>query len=309
MSYSVLVTGGAGFIGSHLASKLVSEGMRVVVIDDLSTGFRDYIHPEVLFYEQSILSSDLESLFRENCFDYVFHLAAQKSVPKSIKDPFADAQTNIMGSIRLLDCCSEYQVKKVIYSSTGGAIYGNAKNLPVTEKTPASPLSAYAISKATIEEYLRFYYQYRGLPYLSLRYSNVYGPRQDYRGEGGVIAIFMKQLLMGEEINIYGDGEQTRDFVFVQDIVDSNLKALSSNYIGEVNISSACEISINQLVEKMSLVLGKRNKVNYLPPIPGDVYRSCLDNTLAEEKLGWKVKIGIESGLERTKEWIELSLK
>jgi|WetSurMetagenome_2_1015567.scaffolds.fasta_scaffold19051_2 UDP-glucose 4-epimerase len=300
----VLVTGGAGFIGSNIADLLLEEGYEVVVIDNLSTGSRRNVSKDVKLYLKDICKADIRSVFRKEKPDYVVHEAAQINVRTSVSDPAFDAKVNILGSINVLECCKDYKVKKVVYASSGGAIYGEPVKLPADEKHPIRPLCPYGASKYSVENYLSIYKKTYGLDYVALRYANVYGPRQDPLGEAGVIAIFMNKLSCGEKPVIYGDGEQTRDFVYVGDVARANLLALETDTPGtEYNIGTGVETSVNQLYGKLRDVFSTGISAVHAGAVPGEVRRIYLDNSLARKGLGWMPEVGLAAGLEKTHNW------
>jgi len=278
----LVLTGGAGFIGSHIAEAYLKEGLEVVVVDDLSHGKKENIPQGAKFYQLDICEQEaLEEIFEKEQPELVNHHSAQIDVRRSVAEPVFDARVNILGSLNLLELSRKYQVKKFIFASTGGALYGEQKEFPATEDHPIRPVSPYGVAKASVELYLYYYHQVHGLEYVSLRYSNVYGPRQDPFGEAGVVAIFCQKLLSGETPIINGSGEQTRDFVYVKDVVRANILALKPGLVGAFNISTS-------------------NKPRYAPPKPGEQFRSCLDNSQANQKLGWKPEVKLEEGLKFT---------
>jgi UDP-glucose 4-epimerase len=302
----ILVTGGAGFIGSHLVDALIARGHRVIVIDNLSTGKKENINKKAKFYKIDICSPKIGEIFKKEKPEIVFHLAAQINVRKSVEDPLFDAKVNILGSLNVIQNflkprTSNLKHPTFIFASTGGAIYGEAKKIPTPEDYPANPISPYGIAKLTVENYLGFYKENFGLKFISLRFSNVYGPRQDSKGEAGVVAIFINKLLKGKKPTIFGDGNQTRDFIFVEDAVSALLKAME--YEGEkeiFNIGTGIETSINKLYEIISKLLKTKIKPKYIPEKPGDLKRSCLDISLAKKELKWEPKFDLEKGLQKT---------
>lgn len=300
----ILVTGGAGFIGSHIVDKLIEKGDDVVIVDNLSTGREENLNKKAKFYKETICSKKLYKIFKKEKFDAVIHQAAQTSVIFSEKNPGVNAKVNILGTINLLELCGKFSVGKFIYASSA-AVYGNPKYLPTDESHPQQPISNYGLSKYVSELYLKFYNSMYGLRCTSLRYSNVYGPRQNPYGEGGVIAIFSNKILNGEGPTIYGDGSQTRDFIYVEDVVDANILALEKNSCGEFNISTNKEISIREIYEKIKKILGKEIPAEYAREREGEILRSVLDNRKAIKELGWKPKISIEDGLRRTIDYIK----
>jgi len=311
----VLVTGGAGFIGSHVVDGYLKEGWEVVVVDDLSSGKKEQINVRANFYKLNITDKRLKEIFKKEKFDLINHHAAQINVRASVKDPVFDAKQNIIGSLNLLENCKDFGVKNFIFISSGGAIYGNVSFLPVKETHPKSPLSPYGVSKLTIELYLYFYRKSFDLNYVSLRYANIYGPRQDPFGEAGVVAIFSNKMLKGNVPTIFGDGQQTRDYVFIDDVVEANL--LASKKIEKLNkkeiistddltynIGTGKEVSVKSLYKKLAILAKFENSPHYSEPREGEVRRICLDPAKARKELGWRPKTPLDEGLKKTVEWI-----
>lgn len=296
----VLVTGGAGFIGSHVVDLLLAEGHRVAVVDNLSTGRRENVNPQADFFLADIGSPDLAAVFDAVRPQAVVHLAAQASVPVSVADPARDATVNILGSVNLLQQSVRAGVDKFVYVSTGGALYGEPQYLPCDEDHPIVPLSPYGVSKHTVEHYLHFYRQVHGLAYTVLRLANVYGPRQDPFGEAGVVAIFTQQMLDGEQVVIYGSGEQERDFVYVLDCARAAVLALSCGDGQAYNIGCGRGTTINALFALMRSITGYTLEPRYDPPRPGDVFRSFLNADKARRELGWEPTVSLDEGLRRT---------
>lgn len=297
---NILITGGAGFIGSHLADALIKLNHNVTIIDNLSSGTKFNVPSEAEFIEADIRTSSIANIFKNHKFDLVFHEAAQTLVPESIKNPYKDADENIMGLINVLESCRQTGVKKIIFSSSA-AVYGNNSNLPLSENESLSPTSFYGLTKTTSEKYLNLYFEYFGIHYTILRYSNVYGPRQGANGEGGVIYIFAKALAENKPINIFGDGNQTRDFISVHDIVEANIAAITNGNEKILNISTETETTLNELANKMiNLSKKDKNLIHYKKPRNGDIYRSCLSNKNAVAELNWKPKISLDKGLIET---------
>ncbi len=296
----ILVTGGAGFIGSHVVDLLLEHGHTVAVVDNLSTGRRENVHPNAQFFLADIGSPDLAAVFDAVRPQAVVHLAAQASVPVSVADPVRDAAVNILGSVNLLQQCVRVGVEKFVYVSTGGALYGEPQYLPCDENHPIVPLSPYGVSKHTVEHYLHFYQQVHGLAYTVLRLANVYGPRQDPFGEAGVVAIFTQRMLDGEQVVIYGSGEQERDFVFVADCARAALLALSRGDGQAYNIGRGRGTTVNALFAMMKAITGYPGQPRYDPPRPGDVFRSFLNADKARRELGWEPSVSLEEGLRRT---------
>jgi len=300
----ILVTGGAGFIGSNVVDAFLKAGNEVVIVDNLSTGFRRNVNEDAIFYEADIRDYEkLQDIFASEKPDIVDHHAAQIDVRKSVDYPAFDAETNILGSINLIKLSVEYKVKKFIYVSTGGAVYGEPEFLPVSEEHPINPICNYGISKHTVEHYLYLYKQLDGLNYTVLRYPNVYGPRQDPKGEAGVNAIFINQMLSGEIPRIFGDGEQLRDYVFVGDIVQVNFLALKKGNGGTYNIASGIATSVNDVFNEIKNILGFKNDAIYEPARKGEIYKIYLDASKARKELGWEPKTSFHQGLVKTIEW------
>lgn len=296
----VLITGGAGFIGSHVVDLLLAEGHKVAVVDNLSTGRRENVNPQADFFLADIGSPDLAAVFDAVQPQAVVHLAAQASVPASVADPARDAAVNVLGSVNLLQQSVRVGVDKFVYVSTGGALYGEPQYLPCDEDHPIVPLSPYGVSKHTVEHYLHFYRQVHGLAYTVLRLANVYGPRQDPFGEAGVVAIFTQRMLDGEQVVIYGNGEQERDFVFVVDCARAAVLALSRSDGQAYNIGCGRGTTINALFALMRSITGYTLEPRYDPPRPGDVFRSFLNADKARRELGWEPTVSLDEGLRRT---------
>jgi UDP-glucose 4-epimerase len=299
----VLITGGAGFIGSHVADALILAGHTVAIVDDLSTGNRAWLPPKAAFYELDIRSEELGKVFAAERPDAVSHLAAQASVGRSVTDPAFDASVNIGGGLNLLDCCRRFDVRRMIYSSSGGAGYGDTDLIPTSEDHPTRPASPYGITKVAMEQYLEAWGAVWGMSGVSLRYANVYGPRQNPHGEAGVVAIFCSRLLAGQPLVINGDGHQTRDFVHVSDVAAANLLALErADVAGQVNIGTGVETSVNAICDGLSKAAGSRVETVHAPERPGEQRRSCLSPKLAERLLGWRPTVLLDNGLAQTLE-------
>jgi UDP-glucose 4-epimerase len=298
---NILVTGGAGFIGSHVVDAFVAAGHAVAVVDDLSTGKRARVNQAARLHVMDLRSDRLAQVFESERPQVVAHLAAQASVRRSVSDPVFDAGVNIMGSLNLLDCCRRSGVDRIIYSSSGGAGYGDTEVLPTPEEHPTQPASPYGITKVAIEMYLRAWGPLFGIRGISLRYANVYGPRQDPDGEAGVVAIFCNRLLAGKTLIINGDGEQTRDYVYVEDVAAANLRALEHpEVVGCVNIGTGIETSVNELYRTLADAAGLEVVAEHGPAKPGEQRRSCLDPALATHCLGWAPSVPLRDGLPRT---------
>ncbi|MER3543763.1 MAG: UDP-glucose 4-epimerase [Chloroflexota bacterium] len=296
----ILVTGGAGFIGSHVVDALLEAGHEVVIVDDLSTGRASNINPRARFYRMDIRDPHLSEVFEQERFDIVNHHAAQMDVRKSVADPLFDADVNIRGSLNLLECARKSGVRKIVYISTGGAVYGEPEYLPCDEAHPVNPICPYGASKHTVEHYLYMYRVLYGLAYAVLRYPNVYGPRQDPNGEAGVVAIFIGQMLAGKQPTIFGSGEQERDFVYVGDCARANLLAMEDHVQGIFNIGSGRGTTINQIYALLSEITGYRRPPVYGPPRAGETFRIFLDATKARREMGWEPQVSLEEGLRRT---------
>ncbi len=304
----ILVTGGAGFIASHITDALIESGHSVVVLDNLSSGNIKNLNSEAHFVEGDIRDISLISrLFKEHKFDVVNHHAAQMDVRKSVTDPVFDAETNIIGSINLLEASREHSVKRFIFASTGGAIYGEQDYFPADENHPTRPESPYGIAKRSVELYLHYYLTVHGLSNTIFRYANVFGPRQDPHGEAGVVSIFTNNLLAGKQSVIFGDGEQTRDYVYIGDVVQAHLLALEKNIESETfNISTGIETNVNNLFSILSgIITDGKAKASYSEARKGEQKRSVCTPEKAEKLLGWKPETDFEDGLERTVEYFK----
>lgn len=295
----ILVTGGCGFIGSHLVDRLIKNGYEVFVIDNLSTGSRKNISSDAVFYYLDIRSANLIAVFEKIRPDIVFHLAAQVSVPLSVDDPNQDAEVNILGTIKVLEACNKVGIKRIVFSSSA-AVYGLPVTLPINENHPLSPVSPYGISKMTAEFYIQLNQQISGMEYQILRYSNVYGPRQGSKNEGGVISVFNQRLRNKQSIKIFGSGNQTRDFVYVSDVVDANLAAIKSRANIIVNISTGIGTSLNQIVDCIKTIYTNDVDVFYTSGRSGDIDHSVLDNERAKRYLRWEAHYDINTGLKET---------
>ena len=297
----ILVTGGAGFIGSHLVDRLIEEGYDVSVVDDLSSGKELNLNPRAKFYKLNILSPSLKNLFsQKKRFDYIFHLAAQIDVRKSVENPGFDAKVNILGSLNLLSLCLKNKPEKFIYSSTGGAVYGEPDYLPADENHPVHPNCAYGVSKHTVEHYLELFHILYGFKYTILRYPNVYGPRQDPNGEAGVVSIFIGKMLKDKIPSIFGDGNQIRDYIYVDDIVDANIISLKKGDNSIYNLGSGKGTSVNRLFKELREITGFKKKAKFTAPRLGEVYRIYLSAEKARRELDWQPKIKLEEGLKKT---------
>ena len=305
----ILVTGGAGFIGSHLVDRLIEEGHQVVIADNLSTGKLRNINPSATFHHTDITLQSIREVFHREQPEIVFHLAAQTSVIESIRDPFKDCQINVTGTLRLLEACKIYGIDRFIYSSTGGALYGDPDVIPCTETTPIIPLCPYGLSKHMGEQYIELFYRLNHLNYTILRYANVYGPRQDPSGESGVIAIFSQLMLQGKNLKIFGDGLQERDFIYVSDVVNANVKAMSSSTQDAFNIGTGRPITINFIYETLQNIIEYSGQVEYHPQRAGEILRISLECEKASKILGWLPSVEIRDGLEKTVEFFRRRIR
>jgi UDP-glucose 4-epimerase len=301
----VLVTGGAGFIGSHLVDALIAAGHEAIIIDNMATGVRANINPDArAFYEIDIRdAAAVNELFARERPEVLIHQAAQLDVRRSVADPAYDADVNILGTLRLLQAGVEHRLQKVIFASSGGAVYGDTENLPTPETHIPAPISPYGVSKLSIEHYLHYFHTIHGLPYVALRYSNVYGPRQNPHGEAGVISIFAERLLRGEPTVIHGDGKNTRDYVYVGDVVAANLAALASERIGAYNVGTGTETDVNAIFDRINALTEVGATAQHGEAKAGEQRRSCLSWDLARRELGWSPKVGLDEGLARTVEF------
>jgi UDP-glucose 4-epimerase len=296
----VLVTGGAGFIGSHVVDAYLADGYEVVIVDDLSTGRKSNINPAATFYQLDIRDPQLADIFESERPDYVNHLAAQVDVRRSVADPVFDAEVNILGSLNLLECVRMNPVKRLIYVSTGGAVYGEPEYLPCDEAHPIRPIAQYGASKYIVEKYLYMYQLNHGVNYAVVRYPNVYGPRQDPHGEAGVVAIFTGRMLAAEQVVIHGDGEQQRDFVYVGDCVQANLLLTGADMDGTFNVGSGRGTSVNELFRALRDITNYELAPVYGPPKLGETRHIYLSAEKARSELGWRQTKGLKQGLEET---------
>ena len=296
----ILVTGGAGFIGSNLVDALVERGDEAVVIDNLSTGRRENLNPHIKFYETSIGDPGLADIFEKEKPDIVCHHAAQIDLRRSVNEPLFDAEVNILGSLNVIVNSIRSGVGKFVYASTGGAIYGEPQYLPVDENHPINPVSQYGVSKHTVEHYLHLYALQGELNYVALRYPNVYGSRQNPFGEAGVIAIFAHQMLVGEQPTIFGPGDKTRDYTHVSDIVEANILAIERGRNLICNIGTGVETSDQDIFDAIARALGYSSSPIYTSVRPGEIQRICLDWSKAEQELGWRPKTTLKDGIAKT---------
>ncbi len=303
-----LVTGGAGFIGSHMVDRLLKLEYDVVVIDNLSNGKIKNLDSAAVFHHTDITQPAMADIIQREQPDLVFHMAAQTSVTQSTQDPIADTNANVLGTLRVLEASRRVGVEKIIYSCTGGALYGDPETIPVTDDAPIAPVSPYGMSKWMAEEYLDFYYRQYRLRYTSLRYGNVFGPRQDPHGEAGVIAIFSQSMLEGKQPQIFGDGTQERDFISVFDVIDANLAAIERGDGKAMNVATGEPTSVNRMFELLQGITGYKWDPLHAPQRAGEVYRIALDWSQAAQVLGWSPKISLEEGLQMTVDYFKESM-
>ncbi len=298
-----IVTGGAGFIGSNIVDGLTKNGADVWIVDNLSTGKKENLNNKAEFVKLDIADRNaLEKVFKSVKPEIVFHLAAQIDVRKSVAKPAFDASVNVIGAINVFELSVEYGVKRIVFSSTGGAIYGEPEKLPATEETEVAPLAPYGVSKYCGEQYLNYFKRLFGIERVILRYANVYGPRQDPLGEAGVVAIFTGKILKGANPVIFGDGKQTRDYVYVKDVMRANILAINGKE-GTYNIGTGIETSVNELVKMFEKVTGKKITPEYAPPRKGEVRRISLSYEKAKKELGFEPEYSLEKGLRETIAW------
>ncbi|HSV04973.1 MAG TPA: NAD-dependent epimerase/dehydratase family protein [Candidatus Binatus sp.] len=296
----IVVTGGAGFIGSHVVDAYVAAGHDVIVVDDLSTGHRENLNPRARFHALDIQDPRTAQLLRDERPDVLNHHAAQMDVRRSVADPLFDARVNVLGTIHLLEAARQAGVRRVVFVSSGGAVYGEQETFPASEDHATNPLSPYGVSKRTGELYAFFYQAEYRLPFIALRYANVYGPRQDPHGEAGVVAIFTGKMLRGEPVTVNGDGRQTRDYVFVGDVARANLLAIEREVSGPVNIGTGVETDVNALARLLLEATGSRSEVGHGPAKSGEQRRSVVDARRANERLGWRPEVALRDGLRQT---------
>lgn len=302
----ILVTGGAGFIGSHVVDALIERGHEVAVVDDLSTGKREHLNPQAKFYHLDIRDAQgLDEVFAAERPEIVNHQAARANVRESMEKPVLYAEVNVIGSLNLLELSRKYEVAKFIYASTGGAVYGEPEYLPADEGHPINPLDPYGASKHFVEHYLYLYNANYGLRYTALRYPNVYGPRQDPHGEAGVVAIFTGQMLQGGQPVINGSGEQERDFVYVGDIAEANIQAMERGDNQIYNLGWGVGTSVNDIFARLKEITGYKGEAVHGPPKLGEVFKIYLDASKARRELGWEPQVGLEEGLRKTVEYFK----
>ena len=296
----ILVTGGAGFIASHVTDAFVAAGHEVAIIDDLSSGKRENLNAKATFYQLDVQDPGVAQVFARERPEVLCHHAAQMDVRRSVADPIFDARVNLLGLLNLLEHGRQHGLKRVLFSSTGGAIYGEQDVFPAAETHRTEPLSPYGVAKLASERYLFFYSATYGISYAALRYANVYGPRQNPHGEAGVVAIFAEKLLRGEQPTINGDGKQTRDYVYVGDLVRANLAALTAKFTGAINLGTGIETDVNTLFRHLCQLCGVPVSERHGPAKPGEQQRSVIDHRLASRVLGWSPQVSLEDGLRET---------
>ena len=301
----ILVTGGAGFIGSHIVDKLISAGHRVCVIDNLSGGKRENINKKARFYKAGIQDSSVKKIIVGIKPDYIYHCAAQIDVRKSVANPLWDAKVNILGFLHVLQAAQECGVKKIIFSSTGGAIYGDTNDIPTPETHAQNPQSPYGIGKLVCEKYLYYFYAIHKLPSIILRYANVYGPRQNAQGEAGVVAIFCRTVLQKKPLVINGDGKQTRDYVYIDDVVRANLMALRAKKFDTYNVGTGKETTVNDLVSYLKKCTSSDISFSHGRAKSGEQNRSCLDYRKIKKNFGWIPNTDIKTGIAKTFAWFK----
>ncbi|MDQ7828879.1 MAG: NAD-dependent epimerase/dehydratase family protein [Armatimonadota bacterium] len=299
----VLVTGGAGFIGSHVVAAYRAAGHDVAVVDTLVTGRAEHLPDGVRLYRVDITDPGLDEVFARERPEVVNHHAARASVTASVRDPAADARVNVLGTINVLEQARRAGVRRFLFASTGGALYGEPEAIPVGLDHPVRPLSPYGAAKAAAETYVALYERLFGLPAVILRYANVYGPHQDPHGEAGVVAIFAEAMLAGRAPTIHGDGTQTRDFVYVEDVARLNVLVTERALAGVFHVATGVEVRVNEIHERLAALTGYAGAPQHGPPRPGEVYRIALDPSETVRRLGWRAAVSLEEGLRRTVEW------
>jgi len=300
-----LVTGGAGFIGSHIVDGLIKKHIKVFVVDDLASGKRSNVNPNARFIKMSVLSPKFPALVKKIKPEFIFHLAAQIDLRLSVHKPAYDAKINIMGTLAMIEAAAAAGTKKIIFSSTGGPMYSSDRRPPYSESLPAEPISPYGIAKRTAEMYLAYARDVHGIDFVALRYANVYGPRQDSSKESGVVAIFTRAMMQGKQPVIFGDGKATRDYVYVGDVVRANMLAMNKKPTGIFNIGTGRQTSVNQVFDKLKKITGATILKKYGPAQPGEVLRSALSSKLAKKNLKWEPKIKFDEGLRKTVSWTQ----
>ncbi|MCM8768485.1 MAG: NAD-dependent epimerase/dehydratase family protein [Candidatus Omnitrophica bacterium] len=301
----ILVTGGAGFIGSHLVDRLLADHHQVAVLDNLSTGRKENLNPEAKFYPGDIRDKQVSSLMAEEKPEVLFHLAAQINVRKSTEDPIFDNEVNVSGSLNLIKAFLATGGKKIIFASTGGVMYGETDILPTPETVEPFPLCPYGIAKLSVEKYLNYFHRYFNLSFAALRFGNVYGPRQNAFSEAGVVAIFSARLLAGKPAIIFGDGQQTRDFVYIDDVIRACLLTLEQDPASFFNVGTGEETSVNEIFSQVARWIDKPCERQYAPAKEGDIRRSCLATEKIKKYLGWQAQVSLAEGIRKTVQWFK----
>jgi len=301
----ILVTGGAGFIGSSIVDSYILNGHDVVVLDNLYSGRREFVNKKAIFYERDITDKKISDIFKKEKFDIVNHHAAQMNVRFSVEDPLFDAKVNVLGILNLLENCRKYDIRKFIFASSGGAVYGDQNSYPISEETDRKPDSPYGMSKKISEDYIDYFHRKNGLKYTNLRYPNVYGPRQNPHGEAGIVAIFLSLLKDNNNVQIFGDGNQIRDYVFVSDVVKANNIVLNKGDNNSFNIGTGIPTTVNKIYEKIKKITHSKGYAVNVPKKEGDVFKNYLNCKKAERLLGWKYKVDLDEGLKLTYEWFK----
>jgi UDP-glucose 4-epimerase len=305
----ILVTGGAGFIGSQVAAQFLEAGHIVHIVDNMATGKFENLPPKAAFYQLDISEPEIITLLEKEKYEVICHHAAQIDVRKSVSDPLFDARINILGSLNLVEFGLRNGLKKIIFASSGGTVYGEQVQFPASEHHSLMPISPYGITKLSFEHYLHYYQVCMGLHYVALRYGNVYGPRQNPHGEAGVVAIFTQKILAGEQPLINGSGAQTRDYVFVEDVVSANLAALTYEKSGAFNVGTGIETSVLEIFDAVRDAAGSDKQRQFAPAKTGEQSRSVLDHSLIQKEMGWQPKTEFKSGIEKTVNWFKEKLQ
>jgi len=299
----ILVTGGAGFIGSNIIDSYILNGHDVVVLDNFYSGKKEYINPKATFYEMDVTDKKISDIFSKERFDIVNHHAAQMNVRLSVEDPIFDAKINVLGILNLLENCRKYGVKKFIFASSGGAVYGDQDKYPISEDAKRKPYSPYGMSKKISEDYIDYFHRIYGLKYTNLRYPNVYGPRQNPHGEAGIVAIFLDLLINNQNVKIYGDGTQIRDYIFISDVVKANNIVLNKGDNNSFNVGTGVPTNVNQIYEKLKKITNSNGVSVNVSKKEGDVMKNYLNSGKAKSFLDWEHKIDLDQGLKLTYEW------
>ncbi len=300
-----LITGGAGFIGSHLVDKLIEESHEVTVIDNLSTGKKENLNPKAVFYNIDILDPKVSQVFEKEKPEIVFHYAAHIEARESVKDPLSDAKTNIIGSLNVLENCRKFNIKKTVFASSGGEIYGDATVIPTPENYPPNPISPYGVAKLTIEKYLNSYFKIYGFKFVAARLGNVYGPRQNPNGEAGVIAIFTNKMLKNEDCFIHGEGKQTKDYIYIEDAVRATINLSKIDFVGAINISTSKEISVIEIFNKLKELTGYKKEAQRSDFPTCGFKRGSLSIKKAKEVIDWSPEYDFDKGLKLTVDWFK----